>query len=297
MFSGCSSLSHIYINQEFSFTQDAVTFEMFAGCTKLVGGNGTKYNGEKIDSTMAKIDKAGNTEDDTDQPGYLTYKGEDACKLTYDLNGGTAEGDAYTGYFQQVKQGDWFTVQGADSLPTPVLSGTGSIKYFAGWKLNELFNDTVYSKGDKLQATSGIIELVAQWSDTPPLKEKLYEYTPEELRDISDYLASLPEAERETDEVYKKFAAFRDGGLTDEGTDNGVPMNADFSNHWAMDATGKLFGETGFVNDATTIQARIIGICEDKDADDKPIGLTMMTTHALSTTSPYESNISYAIYG
>ena len=46
--------------------------------------------------------------------------------------------------------------------------------------------------------------------------------------------------------------------------------------------------ESGFVNDTTTIQARIIGIREDKDADGKDIGLTFMTTHALASTSMYQ---------
>ena len=41
---------------------------MFKNCTSLVGGAGTTYDGNYIDSTYARIDKG------SSDPGYLTYK-------------------------------------------------------------------------------------------------------------------------------------------------------------------------------------------------------------------------------
>ena len=41
---------------------------MFAGCTSLVGGAGTKYNANHKDKTYARIDGG------TSNPGYFTAK-------------------------------------------------------------------------------------------------------------------------------------------------------------------------------------------------------------------------------
>ena len=67
--------------------------------------------------------------------------------------------------------------------------------------------------------------------DFPELKENLYEYTADDLRQISDYLGSLSDEEYEQDDYYKKFADFRNNGLTENGSDNGVPMNENFTSH------------------------------------------------------------------
>ena len=93
-------------------------------------------------------------------------------------------------------------------------------------------------------------------------------------------------------------------GLSNDGSDNGVPMknqdgefNTFAKNHWAIDAAGHIATDPQFANNSnTTIQARIIGIREDIGIDGKPIGLTMMTTHALSNQSAYETD-SLAKYG
>ena len=122
-----------------------------------------------------------------------------------------------------------------------------------------------------------------------PDYENLYEYSLSELQQVSAYLAENYDEESQ-DPVCVKFRNFRDNGLTSGGTDNGVAMKAEFKNHWAIDANGKLFEESDFVNDTTTIQVRIIGIKEDVDKNDSPIGLTFMMTHALSETSEYDSS-------
>lgn len=138
-------------------------------------------------------------------------------------------------------------------------------------------NDITYAKVDK-EGNPGFFEY--------PSYDNLYQYTVGELKVVSDYLAKNYTDESQ-DPVCLKFINFRESGLTPDGSDNGVAMKAEFSSHWAIDKNGKLFGQEGFVNDNTTIQARIIGICEDyadKEQTQK-IGLTFMTTHALNTYS------------
>ena len=74
MFQNCSNLTTIYATQNFitdyiehtSLTEKADK-DMFLGCVKLVGENGTTYNENYVDSTYATID----TEE---TPGYFTTK-------------------------------------------------------------------------------------------------------------------------------------------------------------------------------------------------------------------------------
>ena len=68
MFNGCKNLETVYAGN--SWSTDAVTEskEMFLGCTKLVGGQGTVYDVNHVDAARARID--GGPSD----PGYLTGK-------------------------------------------------------------------------------------------------------------------------------------------------------------------------------------------------------------------------------
>ncbi|MCD8210160.1 MAG: BspA family leucine-rich repeat surface protein [Prevotella sp.] len=68
MFEGCENLVTIYSNDNvFNVDQVEYSDAMFDGCESLVGGNGTTYNEEQIDASMAHIDTA-------DNPGYFTAK-------------------------------------------------------------------------------------------------------------------------------------------------------------------------------------------------------------------------------
>lgn len=127
-----------------------------------------------------------------------------------------------------------------------------------------------------------------------PWHDNLYEYTPDELKQISDWLAENYEEDKKYPygDIRTQFRSFRDNGLTIDGSDNGVDMinNPNKSNHWAIDANNRIASDPAFDSDSeTTIQARIIGICEDyADSEQKQkIGLTFMTTHALIKKSPY----------
>ena len=74
MFYYCENLTSLYVSEYNSATQKGWTTEnvtssstMFDSCTKLVGGNGTKFNSSYTDKTYARIDTAST-------PGYLTKK-------------------------------------------------------------------------------------------------------------------------------------------------------------------------------------------------------------------------------
>ena len=74
MFQGCSSLKTIYCDNEWN---PSTSYDMFEGCTSLVGGMGTKYDAGKTDKTYARPDGL------DDQPGYFTEAG-----VTWNLTGG-----------------------------------------------------------------------------------------------------------------------------------------------------------------------------------------------------------------
>lgn len=68
MFYGCSNLSTIYVSDEWSTNAVTNSVNMFTGCSKLEGGNGTTYvSSNPTDMTYAHVDVEGN-------PGYFTYK-------------------------------------------------------------------------------------------------------------------------------------------------------------------------------------------------------------------------------
>jgi len=64
MFAHCSELTTIYVSDTW---EAKAGLSMFLNCTKLVGGNGTTYNGDYTNETYARIDAEGT-------PGYLTNK-------------------------------------------------------------------------------------------------------------------------------------------------------------------------------------------------------------------------------
>lgn len=66
MFFGCRSLESIYASEKWNTKNVVNGKNMFKGCVKLVGGNGTKY-GSEVSFVYARIDK-------TEAPGYFTEK-------------------------------------------------------------------------------------------------------------------------------------------------------------------------------------------------------------------------------
>jgi len=81
MFSGCMNLETIYAGRGWStdsITDPLNSFEMFSGCTRLVGEQGTVYDEEHVDATYAHIDGG------PANPGYLSMKRECYAVLSGD---------------------------------------------------------------------------------------------------------------------------------------------------------------------------------------------------------------------
>lgn len=103
MFFNCNELQSVYVGDEWTTISVGTSSDMFWGCMKLVGENGTKCDGfgmsNPIDATYARAD--------TDRkPGYFTYKASsiatpyavvDSGTLTfyYDGNKETRNGQVY----------------------------------------------------------------------------------------------------------------------------------------------------------------------------------------------------------
>ena len=68
MFYYCIRLQTIYVGDGWSTANVNDSYEMFAGCGSLVGGQGTPYNSDYNDKTRAHIDGG------PSNPGYLTAK-------------------------------------------------------------------------------------------------------------------------------------------------------------------------------------------------------------------------------
>ena len=66
MFRNCGNLKTIWVGSGFDTAKVANSKDMFAKCSSLVGGNGTKYDPSITDKTYARIDGG------TSNPGYFT---------------------------------------------------------------------------------------------------------------------------------------------------------------------------------------------------------------------------------
>ena len=95
MFSGCSDLTTIYVGDDWNVENVITTYNMFEGCTSLVGGAGTTFDADHTDKAYAHVDGGASN------PGYLTllhaYVVLDGTTLTfyYDAEEGTRTGSKY----------------------------------------------------------------------------------------------------------------------------------------------------------------------------------------------------------
>ena len=91
MFYNCSALETIYCDNDWSIEAKNIVYsdDMFYGCTKLVGGKGTKYDSEYLNVTYARPDGG------TGNEGYFTaitpkiytvYDGDETLTYYYDKN-------------------------------------------------------------------------------------------------------------------------------------------------------------------------------------------------------------------
>ena len=68
MFKDCSELTTIYVGSGWSTASVTDGKNLFTGCVKLVGGDGTEYSADHVDASYAHVDGG------EDNPGYLTDK-------------------------------------------------------------------------------------------------------------------------------------------------------------------------------------------------------------------------------
>ena len=79
MFNGCSQLATITVGDGWNTDGIDLSYDMFQGCTSLVGGQGTTYDPAHVDVAYAHIDGG------TSNPGYFSEKG--GTFLRGDVNG------------------------------------------------------------------------------------------------------------------------------------------------------------------------------------------------------------------
>ena len=73
MFGNCINLRTIYVNDQWALPNDGSLTGwqyLFSGCESLVGGRGTTYDPDHIDSGYAHIDGG------SSNPGYFTRSGD-----------------------------------------------------------------------------------------------------------------------------------------------------------------------------------------------------------------------------
>ena len=78
MFYRSTYLKTIYVSNKFNTDKVTSSTYMFNGCTKLVGGAGTKYNSSHVDKAYAHIDGG------TSNPGYFTDIADKPSKFSTD---------------------------------------------------------------------------------------------------------------------------------------------------------------------------------------------------------------------
>ena len=127
MFDGCSSLTTIYCNEDWSEVERTYSGNMFTGCEKLLGGRGTAYDAAHVDLAYARPDSPEN-------PGYFTLNLTPQVILTADrvayftnIDATYSAGDTYNGQgvlaavtidvYSNVNNQNYFVLRG---LTTPV---------------------------------------------------------------------------------------------------------------------------------------------------------------------------------
>ena len=114
MFKNCNSLTTIHVGEKWNTTNVEDSDEMFAGCEKLVGGTGTRYDESHTDHTYARIDGGASN------PGYFTEKSttdqEDVDEITIKEIGKTTWCSEYDLDFTNVAGIKAYTATGYDDI-------------------------------------------------------------------------------------------------------------------------------------------------------------------------------------
>ena len=104
MFFGCAALETIYTASDADWNSESVdSYNMFEGCTKLVGGKGTTYDSNYNNATYARVDSNSN-------PGYFTVFG---TEKTLGISVNTIVGGTVTVSAEDAKAGTVITLTAA----------------------------------------------------------------------------------------------------------------------------------------------------------------------------------------
>lgn len=147
MFRDCQNLRTIFATDGFRTDNVTVTnsTSMFAGCTSLVGGKGTTYDGNHTNKEYARIDRG------ADQPGYFRLKSNQSYTITFETNGGSK--------IDPIQIGEGFILKKPQDP-------TKTDHAFVGW-----YTDTNLTKAyDFDDAVVGNMTLYAKWEKTTPEK-------------------------------------------------------------------------------------------------------------------------------
>ena len=142
MFNSCKGLITIYSRNDWNTDKVNDSRDMFAGCTNLVGGAGTKYIGTYGDKTYARIDGG------ADAPGYFTYK---PLQVTLDENSTewpvASDGEAEITVKRTIKAGEWSTIslpfQMTEEQVKEVFGRGVKLKEYVGYKVKVDRNDKI----------------------------------------------------------------------------------------------------------------------------------------------------------
>lgn len=117
MFYGCTNLATIYCTDDWQINAGwFFSTDMFSGCTKLVGGNGTKYDASHVDASYAHLDAEGN-------PGYFTlakpYAVLSSVTLTfyYDNKKEARQAEPSNNYYYDLDGHKWTELKYSDNSP------------------------------------------------------------------------------------------------------------------------------------------------------------------------------------
>ena len=79
MFAYCNQLATIYASERWNMgnVEEEKKGNMFAGCYKIIGGEGTTYDPDHVNDDYARIDEG------PSNPGYFTYKAPQYYTITY----------------------------------------------------------------------------------------------------------------------------------------------------------------------------------------------------------------------
>ena len=118
IFYNCSNLTTIFVSEKF-VTTSSKEDNMFKGCSKLIGENGTQYSDNHVDYTYAHIDGG------ISNPGYFTKK-----KLTIE-NGYIKKiqpNTLYTDFVKNINFNESYTIkEGEKELTKTDIIKTGQI--------------------------------------------------------------------------------------------------------------------------------------------------------------------------